>query len=50
MNKKNPIIVIYRQFIYHLSRYSNKIERLYLQKYVLMDDLGYIKSKIVNTT
>jgi len=41
-NKINPVIVIYREYFYHISRYSNKIERLFLQENVLTDDLGWI--------
>ena len=41
-NKEIPIIIIYRQYFYHLSKYSNKIERLYLQEHVLEDDSGWI--------
>ena len=47
-NKTNPLIVIYQQHFYHLSKYVNKIERLYLQETVLTDDLGYILNKETN--
>ena len=49
-NKKTPIIVIYRQYFYHLSRYSSKIERLYLQENVLEDDLGWVLKKESNNS
>ena len=39
-NKSYPILVKYKNYFYHLSRYSNKIDRLYLQKYILYDDIG----------
>ena len=42
MNKTNPIFIKYTNSFYHLSRYSNKIERLYLQQYILNDDQGII--------
>ena len=42
MNKTNPIIVKYISYFYHLSRFSNKIDRLYLQKYILKDDNGWV--------
>ena len=42
MNKTNPIFVKYISYFYHLSRFSNKIDRLYLQKYILKDDRGWI--------
>ena len=41
-NKTNPIIIVYRQHFYHISRYVNKIERIYLQESVLSDDSGCI--------
>ena len=40
--KENPMFVRYNNYYYHLSRYSNKIDRLYLQKYQLVDDTGII--------
>ena len=42
LNKTNPIFVKYKSYFYHLSRYSNKIDRIYLQKHILKDDRGYI--------
>ena len=49
-NKTNPIFVKYTNYFYHLSRYSNKIDRLYLQQYVLKDDQGriYNDTKIIS--
>jgi hypothetical protein len=45
-NKTKPIFVRYDNYFYHLSRYSNKIDRLYLQQYILTDDNGYfVKNK-----
>ena len=41
-NKTYPVIVIYQNHFYHLSRYSNKIERIFLQEHVLTDDSGWI--------
>ena len=38
MNKTTPIFVKYTNYFYHLSRFSNKIDRLYLQQYILKDD------------
>ena len=45
MDKKNPIFVQYANYFYHLSRFSNKIDRIYLQKHVLKDDNGWIIKK-----
>ena len=45
-NKTKPIFVRYDNFFYHLSRYSNKIDRIYLQQYILTDDNGrFVKNK-----
>ena len=30
----NPMTVIYRERMYHISRYTNKIDRMYLQKFI----------------
>ena len=46
MNKKNPIFIKYINYFYHLSRFSNKIDRLHLQKHILNDDQGFIMTSI----
>ena len=46
MNKTNPIFIKYTNYFYHLSRFSNKIDRLYLQQYILDDDQGIISKNI----
>ena len=48
MNKTNPIFIKYTNNFYHLSRYSNKIDRLYLQQYILNDDQGLISKNVKN--
>ena len=40
INKKNPIVTKYNNYFYHLSLFSNKIDRLYLQQHILKDDRG----------
>ena len=50
MNKTNPVIVVYRQYFYRFSRFSNKNDRLYLQEYVFSGDLGYFESQIKNSS
>ena len=47
-NNTNPIIIVYRQFFYHLSKYSNKIERFFLQENVFTDDTGWLLTKESN--
>ena len=45
MNKTNPIFVKYTNYFYHLSRFSNKIDRIYLQEHILKDDRGWFFKK-----
>ena len=45
-NKSMPIVVKYKNYFYHFSRYSNKIDRLYLQKYIFYDDVGLFTKDI----
>ena len=45
MNRTKPIFVRYENYFYHLSRFSNKIDRIYLQKYILKDDNGWVIKK-----
>ena len=47
-NKIKPIIIIYRQFFYHISKYVNKIDRIFLQENVLSDDSGWLLKKEEN--
>ena len=46
MNKTNPIFIKYKNYFYHLSRFSNKIDRMYLQQHILKDDQGLITTNI----
>ena len=48
MNKSIPIFVKYVNYFYHLSRFSNKIDRIYLQQHILKDDTGWIIKKEKN--
>ena len=49
-NKTFPFTVIYRNYFYHISKYVNKINRIFLQENVLTDDYGWIlkKNKIIH--
>jgi len=49
-NKLVPMMIKYKNYFYHFSRYSNKIDRLFLQKYIFYDDIGWFSSKIKNYT
>ena len=42
MNKTTPLFIKYTNYFYHLSRFSNKIDRIYLQQHILNDDKGLI--------
>ena len=41
-NRTTPMFVKYYNYFYHFSRFSNKIDRLYLQQHILYDDIGLI--------
>jgi len=45
MNKTTPIFVRYSSYFYHLSRFSQKIDRVYLQQHILKDDKGWFIKK-----
>ena len=42
MNKTIPIFIEYINYFYHLSRFSNKIDILYLQQNILRYDKGFV--------
>ena len=46
-NKIDPMIVLYRQYYYHLTKYSNKIDKLYLQEHTLSDDSSLFIQKMM---
>ncbi len=46
----NPITILYRERFYQISRYTNKIDRIYLQKNILKDDLGWFTNKFIETS
>ena len=37
-----PILILYQSYYYIFGRYSNKLDRLYLQEHVFEDDKGWI--------
>ena len=49
-NKTTPVIIIYRQYFYHISKYVNKIDRIFLQENQFTDDSGWILKKEYNTS
>ena len=49
-NDNKPVIISYKQYFYQISKYSNKIDSLFLQEYVFSDDNGWLKNKIKNTS
>ena len=46
----NPMNIIYRERFYQISRYTNKIDRIFLQKNILKDDYGWFISKYNETS
>ena len=42
MNKSTPMLVRYYNYFYHFSRFSNKIDRLYLEQHILKDNRGLL--------
>ena len=49
-NKTFPVIVIYRNHINHISKYVNKIDKIFLQENILTDDSGWILKKELNSS
>ena len=49
-NKSTPVVIIYKDFFYRLSKYSNKLSRIYLQKLIFNDNLGFFLPNAVNKT
>ena len=47
-NLTNPIVLKYSYYNYHLSRFSNRVDSLYLQENILDDDFGWIVPKNKN--
>ena len=47
-NFKRPIEIIYKNYIYKLSTYSHKIEKLYIQEHILSDDINLINTHYKN--
>ena len=41
----NPMNIIYRERFYQISRFSNKIDRIFLQKNILKDNYGWLFNK-----
>jgi len=49
-DKEKPLFVKYSNYFYHLSRFSNKIDRIFLKKYQLNDDNGwFVKQEIISS-
>ena len=49
-NVDNPIAIVYQSILFHLSKYVNKIERLFLKEHILTNDLGWILKKEINNS
>ena len=46
----NPMNIIYRERFYQISRFSNKIDRIFLQKNILKDDYGWFLRRYNETS
>ena len=40
--QKIPVLILYKTHYYIFSRYSNKLDRIYLQEYILEDEQGWL--------
>jgi len=40
--KNIPVLILYKTYYYIFSRYSNKLDRIYLQEHILEDEQGWI--------
>ena len=49
-NYKQPITVSYSRHYYHISKYTNKIERIFLKKHVFSEDLGWLNTNVQNSS
>ena len=49
-NINYPGIILYKSGFFHLSRWTNKLERIYMQENVINDDLGWVKKTPKNTS
>ena len=49
-NKKNPVIIIYKQHFFYLTKFTHKIESIFLQENILSDDFGWIIKKEKNSS
>ena len=45
-----PMTVVYRSYYYRLSRYTNKVQRIYIQENILSDDKSLFGSKSYNSS
>ena len=45
-----PMTVIYRSYYYRLSTYANKVERIYIQENILLDDKSIFGSNSYNSS
>ena len=45
-----PVLIIYQTYHYIFSKYSNKLDRIYLQEHVIEDEKGWIFNIVHNTS
>ena len=49
-NINQPVKIIYKQYYYSLTRHTNKLDRLILQRHILNDDLGWFSKNSKNSS
>ena len=45
-----PVLILYQTYYYIFSKYSNKLDRIYLQEHVIEDETGWIFNIVHNTS
>ena len=45
-----PVLILYKTYYYIFSRYSNKVDRIYLQEHILEDEQGWILNNPKNSS
>ena len=49
-NLKNPVVVVYKESFFHLSKWTFKKKGIYLQEHVIKDDTGLLYAKPKNSS
>ena len=49
-NLNQPVKIVYKQYYYGLTQNMNKLDRLFLQRHILSDDIGWFVKNIKNSS